>query len=143
MMKFYYDRKEKMSPRPGVKYATTYYKQTASERKRLMNRIVEVCRQVGNEMDRNKEILSWAEHTSLKGFPKTKGQPNRTALEIFQDMKGEAFGTKKNGDPKDFAEAPIERWNRLMMTLPEDIRDKYIIEMCEGERPTGTYERFF
>ena len=49
----------------------------------------------------------------LSGFPKTRGQPNRSMQEILTDMVGEIQGTKTNGKPKDFAAAPIARWNKL------------------------------
>ena len=56
--------------------------------------------------------MTWAQSQGQKGFPKTKGG-NRTLWEIVEDIMGEAHGKTRQGLPKDFAKAPIDRWNKL------------------------------
>ena len=100
-----------MEPRPGVKYATTYVKQTQAQRTELCNHIRWVVTEIADAMEQNPEWIDFVQ-TPLKGFKTTTGQ-NRSIVDIITDMTREAGGTQRNGDPKDFALAPIERWNKL------------------------------
>ena len=43
-MKIYYKNMTTMQPRPGVKYATTYVKQTAKQRSQLTDHLVRCTR---------------------------------------------------------------------------------------------------
>ena len=109
----YYDSIEQMQPREGVKYATRYLKQQPKHRTELFRHVRDVAVQVEDYLEDHPEYREWHEHKPLKGFPKTQGQKNRTTIEIIEDMLIEATGKKKNKEPKDFAMAPIERWNKL------------------------------
>lgn len=109
----YYQKTHEMTARTGVKYATTYYKQTLEQRKQLTRHIRDCSREIADYLDQHPEYLEWHLTQPLKGFPKTGGQPNRTTWEIITDIVGEAQGTKRDGTPKDYAQAPIERWNKL------------------------------
>lgn len=100
-----------MEPRPGVKYSTTYVKQTQDQRAALCNHIRWVVTEIADAMEQNPEWIDFVQ-TPLKGFKTTTGQ-NRSIVDIITDMTNEAKGIQRNGDPKDFALAPIERWNKL------------------------------
>ncbi len=106
-----YQKFNKMEPRDGVKYSTTYVKQTLEQRKELCKHIRVVVHEIADVIEGNEELLDFV-RTPLKGFKTTSGQ-NRTATDILTDMVNEARGKQKNGLPKDFALAPIERWNKL------------------------------
>lgn len=106
-----YQKMVKMDPRDGVKYSTTYVKQTVQQRKELCKHIRQVVNDISDAIEGDDDLLDFI-RTPLKGFKTTTGQ-NRTVTDILTDMVNEAKGKQKNGLPKDFALAPIERWNKL------------------------------
>jgi hypothetical protein len=106
-----YQKMTKMEPRDGVKYSTTYVKQTLEQRKELCKHIRQVVVEISDAVEGDTELLDFI-RTPLKGFKTTAGQ-NRTTTDVLTDMINEAKGKQKNGLPKDFALAPIERWNKL------------------------------
>ena len=106
-----YQKLNKMEPRDGVKYSTTYVKQTLDQRKDLCKHIKTVITEISDALEGNEDLLDFM-RTPLKGFKTTTGH-NRTATDILTDMVNEAKGKTKKGLPKDFALAPIERWNKL------------------------------
>jgi hypothetical protein len=106
-----YQKIQKMQPREGVAYATSYVKQTLAQRKELVNHISQAMSEIVAVIDSNHEWYSFSQQP-LKGFPTTR-KVNRCLWEILEDMATEAQGAQKNGLPKDFALAPIERWNKL------------------------------
>ena len=106
-----YQKLNKMEPRDGVKYSTTYVKQTLDQRKSLCKHIKTVVTEIADALEGDEDLLDFM-RTPLKGFKTTTGH-NRTATDILTDMVNEAKGKQKNNLPKDFALAPIERWNKL------------------------------
>jgi hypothetical protein len=106
-----YQKLSKMEPRDGVKYSTTYVKQTLEQRKDLCKHIRQVVVEISDAVEGNDLLLDFI-RTPLKGFKTTSGQ-NRTTTDVLSDMINEARGKQKSGLPKDFALAPIERWNKL------------------------------
>lgn len=109
----YYHRIEQMQPREGVKYATRYLKQTPEHRTQLCRHIRDCTTEIIDYLEDNPDQMTWHTSTPLKGFPKTQGQKNRTTWELITDLAREAAGVKRDGTAKDFAIAPIDRWNRL------------------------------
>lgn len=106
-----YQKMNKMDPRDGVKYSTTYVKQTLAQRKDLCKHIKIVVTEISDAIEGDEGLVDFV-RTPLKGFKTTTGQ-NRTLTDVLTDMINEAKGKMKNGMPKDFALAPIERWNKL------------------------------
>ena len=102
-----------MEARDGNKFATVYYQQSLEQRKALTKHIRSCTREFLDYLEKNPKDMEWFQTTPLTGFPKTKGQKNRTGYELLTDIIGEATGRKKNGLPKDYAMAPIDRWNKL------------------------------
>lgn len=111
-----YSKIEKMEPRPGVKYATSYYKQSHLQREALVDWIRKSAMDIVECVDSDQEFAQWWT-TPLKDFRKVD-KSYRTPEEIVQDLLLEAVGQKRNGEHKDFAQAPIERWNRLFRETP-------------------------
>ena len=115
MKTIYYEKLDRMDPREGVSYATTYVKQTAKQRHELEQHIARVINEIGRAVPiLTKKDTTWIDFIEkpLKGFKTTKGQ-NRCLVDLLSDMKTESAGKQRNGQPKDFALAPIERWNKL------------------------------
>jgi len=106
-----YQKLDKMLPRDDRPYATTYVKQTLEQRKELVKFIRQAVTEIADAVETDQEWLDFV-RVPLKGF-KTSTGTNRTATDIITDIVNEANGKKKGGLPKDFALAPIERWNKL------------------------------
>lgn len=122
MKTFYYQKTHEMTAREGNKFATTYYKQTLEQRKQLTNHIRKCTKEIIDYLDQHPEYMDWHTDVPLKGFPKTQGQKNRTTWEIITDIVTEANGKKRDGLPKDYAMAPIERWNKLFKDSDYEFR---------------------
>lgn len=115
MAKSYYNTTHEMDPRPGVSYKTTYYKQSLDDRMKTAKHIKGVLRDVDSLP--MSEIEQWL-HSPIKGHKKkTTGKGNYTVLDVLKDALAEANGKQKNGLPKDFAKAPIDRWNKVFEDL--------------------------
>jgi len=106
-----YQKMSKMLPRDGQNFATTYLKQTLEQRKELCRHIKLVISELNQALETNPDLNEFVKQP-LKGFKTTQGV-NRSILVIIEDMCNEARGKTKQGLPKDFAMAPIERWNKL------------------------------
>lgn len=124
-----YQKFNKMEPREGVKYSTTYVKQTLEQRKQLCHHIKTVVTEIADALEGDEELLDFI-RTPLKGFKTTSGH-NRTSTDILTDMVNEARGKQKNGLAKDFALAPIERWNKLFEGTD------YAIDLVQTFSPAG------
>ena len=106
-----YQKMTQMEPRDGVQYATTYVKQTLEQRKELCQHIRQVITEVSQAVEQDDDLNEFILEP-LKGFKTTQGK-NRSIADLLTDMANEARGKQRNGMPKDFALAPIERWNKL------------------------------
>lgn len=106
-----YQKMQKMQPREGVKYSTTYLKQTLDQRRELVKHVHACIRELAQAIEADSQWDSFIDQP-LKGFPTTQGR-NRSLTDILTDMNNEAQGKTRQGLPKDFALAPIERWNKL------------------------------
>lgn len=122
---FEYTHIHKMQPRPGVKFATVYYKQTPEQRELLRQHLMQCISEIAHTLDVNPVEQTFATKP-LKGFPKTGGQKNRSLKELLTDTIGECEGKTRQGQPKDFAQAPLERWNKLFAGT------RYEVEMTQS-----------
>ncbi len=129
---FYYQKTHQMEARDGNRFATVYYQQTLEQRQQLTKHIRRCSREILDYLDQHPEEMAWHTETPLRGFPKTRGQKNRTTWEIVTDIIGEAQGRKKTGLPKDYAAAPIDRWNKLFEGTDYEFR----MEQNEGVTKT-------
>jgi hypothetical protein len=99
-----------MDPRPGVKYSTTYYKQSADEYKRLQNHIEDTVRQIEHHaresgiFDQLKEPVKSFRKESKEGY---------TTWEIVTDLRDQLRAGK------DLPSGMLGRWNRLFDENPE------------------------
>lgn len=114
-----YQSSHKMEPREGLKYSTTYLKQLSEQRQELVNHIKTVLEEVADAIEGNEDLEELVRQP-LDGFPR-KALPNRSISDIIADMIHEAQGKRPNGKPKDFALAPIERWNKIFQGTDYEI----------------------
>ena len=113
MPEFHYTSRKEMEPRPGTRFATTYYKQTQREYTRLRAHIYAVAAKLMAECDSDLDVYRWWT-TPLKGYRKTQGA-NYTPCEIVTDMV-EQFVKQK-----DLPSGMLGRWTRLFAGTPWDI----------------------
>ena len=106
-----YTSTHKMEPREGLTYSTTYIKQTLAQRQQLVQHCRQVLEEIADCIEGNAELQQWIREP-LVGFPR-KMASNRSLTDIIADIMQECTGKRANGQPKDFALAPIERWNKL------------------------------
>ena len=123
MATFVYKSTRTMEPRPGVTYATTYFKMTHSQREAMTTWLAMIGRDIEQVIQRDREWYAWLSQP-LKGFRKsTKGQ-YYTMLELLTDMLGQLVAGK------DLPEAMVARWNRLCAGTPWEI------ELTDQTQPT-------
>lgn len=115
-----YQKMVRMEPRPGVKYATVYIKQTPQQRQELVDHIRLTVEDLSYIMESNADINDFVMERPQRDFKKSDGS-HRTIIDIILDMVNEAAGRRKDGNLKDFALAPIERWNKLFRGTPREI----------------------
>jgi hypothetical protein len=112
-----------MEPRPGTTYSTVYYRQDPDDRQQLADYIKDCIESIVKTLMSDEEATQWAK-TPMKGY-KRIGKPNRSPSDILEEMLDEVDGKRRNGTPKDFAKAPIDRWNKLFNNTD------YTIEMIK------------
>jgi hypothetical protein len=110
---FQYTSRKEMEPRPGVRFATTYYKQTQREYTLLRQHIYSVAAEIMALCDSDLATYRWWT-TPLKGYKKTTGA-NYTPCEIVTDMV-EQFVKQK-----DLPSGMLGRWQRLFSATPWNI----------------------
>jgi len=105
-----------MPPREGLKYSTTYVQQTATQRQELVVHIRHCVEELAYCIEGDEFWRFFVEQERLKGFNRP-----RTVMTIIADLLTEANGKRADGRPKDFALAPIDRWNRLFRDTAYEI----------------------
>ena len=127
---------KQMTPRPGQRYATEYYKMRRDQRNKLRDFIVDVAQELFHAWDADRQAEIEA-HQPLRGFKRLSEQ-NRSLYDIVVEQLTEALGTKRNGDPKDFAVAPIARWNKIFHDTEYEIE----LELEYSARP-NTFHKLY
>ena len=105
----------KMPPKEGVTYSTTYVKQTRAQRDELCRHIKSCVEDLAQAIEGD-PVWEHLAQQRLRGFNRP-----RTIYTIISDLLTEAQGRKKDGSLKDFAKAPIDRWNRLFKDTDYEI----------------------
>lgn len=111
--RFYYTSRKEMEPRPGVRFATTYYKQTQSEYALLRAHVYRVAADIMAACDSDLDLYRWWT-TPLRGYKKTAGA-NYTPSEIVTDMVEQLV------KQKDLPSGMLGRWQRLFADTLWDI----------------------
>ena len=130
MPRFVYQTTRTMEPRPGVNYATTYFRMTEMQREAMTLWLASIGRDIEQVIQSDYEWYAWL-NQPLKGFRKSKRGEYYTALEMLTDMLGQLVAGK------DLPEAMVGRWNRLCSGTP------WSIELTDQARPTPAFARLF
>ena len=112
MAKFIYREIKHMTPRDGAKYATDYYKQDPKNYDELQTHIRRVITEITDHATATRSLGDLEQ--PLKGFPRTGGRPNYSALDIMYDM----YQQFELG--RDLPSGILGRWNRLFAEFPEE-----------------------
>ena len=130
MPEFHYRGRKEMEPRPGVRFATTYYKQTQTEYSRLRGHIYRVAAEIMAACDSDLTTYGWWTRP-LKGYKRTTGE-NYTPCDIVTDMV-EQFVKQR-----DLPSGMLGRWQRLFADTPYDI-----VMVSGRPAPDTTYGELF
>ena len=130
MAKFKYKTIRQMDARPGVKYATQYYKQAQAEYDRLREHIQQACQALREVAQTHPELYP-ACYTPMRDFPKSQRGEYYTVEEIMSDALAQMLSGK------DLPSGMLGRWNRLFAGLSVDI------EMVDQARPEPGYNHLF
>lgn len=125
MTTFYYRRIHEMEPRPGVKYATRYIKQSPEEYERLKAWLVNIAETIIDIADHNPEVAEW--------FTRPDGRFRRSTGQYYtpQDLVTDMLEQMIKG--RDLPQSMVDRWNRLTDTTPWQIQ---LIQGTPQQTPT-------
>jgi hypothetical protein len=123
MATFIYNTKLELTPRPGVKYATVYIKQSRSEHERLRQWLIEIGTEILAVCELDPQVEQWFS-TPLMNFKKSRRGEYYTAQDLLTDMIEQlTLG-------RDMPESMLNRWNRLCDSTAWEI------EMIPGTEDT-------
>jgi hypothetical protein len=111
MTYFTYHTLKELPPRPGRKFATTYYQQNLQEHQR----VVEYCQGVIARCLEEFSARGTLDiiHEALPGFPRTGSQPNYSFWDIVSDLNDYLVRGH------DIPSGMLGRWNRLFELNPD------------------------
>ena len=131
-MKFGYTTRREMEPRPGRRYATIYYRQSAAERARtqaFVERTIQRIGQLALETPGGLEALN----EPMPNFQRRETRGAYSAFDVLNDM----FQQMRSG--KDIPSGMLGRWNRLLE--PYDLTIDMVLE-SELPPPTNLDQLF-
>lgn len=113
MATFYYNTIREMAPRPGVKYATRYIKQTPAEYQRLRAWIADIAETILDIANHDPQVAEWfvKPDPSFRRTDGTRYSPQDLITDMLDQMTG----------GRDLPQSMIDRWNRLTDTTPWQI----------------------
>ena len=125
MAKFYTTGTKKMTPLEGRTFSTTYHQVIDRERQRMFDHVNGVMTEIlEHAMETQDYDAARDLQQPLRGFPRTKKQPNYSAWDIMTDLRDYLAA---GNDP---TEGMLGRWSRLFEEFPE-----IDIELELGMRP--------
>lgn len=114
MPTFIYRRTQEMTPRPGVKYATVYIKQSADEYQRLKNWLVETAESIVAACAVDASLAEWFVRP-MPDFRRAQRGEYYSPEHILTDMIDQMV------HGRDLTSAMLSRWNRLTEGTPWQI----------------------
>jgi hypothetical protein len=114
MARFEFTKMHHMTPRPGVKYATIYIKQTPEEYQRLHRWLLQTAEDILGILELDADLARWFSqphpdfHTSKRG-------EYYSPEDLLTDM------IKQMSLGRDLPHAMLDRWNRLTEHTPWQI----------------------
>ena len=116
MAVFGYQAIKKMTPRPGTRFATDYYKQSLQERRQLQQHIDWVREEMLLAACRTLQVPEL--ERPMRGFPRTNNLDNYSAFDVMNDIREQLQAGR------DLPSGMLGRWQRLFQDEPD-----YQIEM--------------
>ena len=113
MATFYYKHIREMEPRPGVRYATRYIKQTDAEYRRLKNWLAEITETILDITSHDPMVAQWFVRPD-PAFRRTDGT-HYSPHDLLSDMLTQMIRGR------DLPQSMVDRWNRLTDTTPWQI----------------------
>lgn len=131
MATFYYNSIKEMDPRPGVKYATRYIKQTRAEHRRLQAWLAEIAEVIIGIAQQDPQVAEW--------FSRPDPRFRRTDRTYYspEDLLTDMLDQMVSG--RDLPQSMVDRWNKLTDTTPWQIQ---LIQGTPEQTPTP-HQRFF
>ena len=130
MPQFRYRTQRIMPTRPGVTYATVYYKQSAAEHQRMLAWFTERAQEIMQVCGHTAEIDAWYS-APLKRFRKSRRGEYYTSEELMTDILTQlSLG-------RDLPDAMLGRWNRWCESTPWEI------EMIPESAPVNEFWQIF
>jgi hypothetical protein len=114
MATFYYRTIKELEPRPGVKYATRYYKQSPEEYERLKTWLVQIAEEMLDVANHDPAMAEWMLRPQAD-FKKSTRRDFYTVQELITDL------VQQVAQGKDIPHAMIGRWNRLCSGTPWEV----------------------
>ena len=125
MAKFYTTGVKKLTPLEGRTFSTTYHQIIDRERQRMHDHVNGIMTEILEHAMETQDYAAAKDLQSpLKGFPRTKRQPNYSAWDVMNDLREYLAA---GNDP---TEGMLGRWTRLFELFPE-----IDIQLQEGYRP--------
>lgn len=113
-----------MEPRPGVRYSTTYIKQTPAEYQRLRSWLMQIGENILDICQHDPSLTEWFTRPMQDFRKSTRGQ-YYTPEELLTDMIDQmSLG-------RDLTQAMLSRWNRLTEATPWQIE---LVEAMPAEK---------
>jgi hypothetical protein len=122
MAQFEYITRKHMEPRPGVKYATIYIRQTQAEHDRLLRWLAQVAEDILGIIRLDPVLAEWFQRP-LQDFRKSQRGEYYTPEELIMDM------LRQLAQGRDLAQSMLDRWNRLCESTP------WQIELVQATQP--------
>jgi hypothetical protein len=114
MARFEFTRLHEMAPRPGVKYSTTYIKQSPAEYQRLNTWLIRAAEDIMGILELDPELARWFSHPHPDFHTSKRGRyysPEDLLTDMIRQM---SLG-------RDLPHAMLDRWNRLCENTPWEI----------------------
>lgn len=115
MPTFAYRRIHQMEPRPGVKYATVYYKQSPQQYEQTRTWLIRTAESMLSVAQVDPDLAAWLVRPH-PDFRKSRGSEYYTPEELIVDM------VRQVSLGRDLPRAMTDRWNRLCENTPWQIR---------------------
>ena len=130
MPRFVYQSTRALEPRPGVTYATVYYKQTPAEHARMQAWFTQVAQDIMQVCERRPDLDVWFS-TPLKRFRTSRRGEYYTSERLLTDILGQLC----RGN--DLPDAMLGRWNRWSAGT------EWEIDMTDQAQPTPAFHALF
>lgn len=122
MARFEYTRMHEMPPRPGVKYATVYIKQSPAEYQRLHQWLLKTGEDILGILELDPDLAHWFSHPH-PDFRRSQRGEYYSPEDLLTDM------IRQLSLGRDLPHAMLDRWNRLTESTP------WQIELVPAKQP--------